>query len=213
MLFRKISASRRKWKIKGRQNINLLSRFGEGGWCSESLVGSLALNLHHRRMAPARAIWSRRTRTKCSRMKRFNKLYSNKLTVKVFYDFLSGRICDEFLVPFRPMMEDDLGMRRRATWKMLNNHHNVFRCSPKEVLIFDENSAFSQRKTFRLENFSSSPKRNFVKCSLPGNWLVMGSDSFSLLLRPCCCVGWVKMILEIPAQQLIKKSCERFLFK
>lgn len=147
MLFRKISASRRKWKIKGRQNINLLSRFGEGGWCSESLVGSLALNLHHRRMAPARAIWSRRTRTKCSRMKRFNKLYSNKLTVKVFYDFLSGRICDEFLVPFRPMMEDDLGMRRRATWKMLNNHHNVFRCSPKKVLIFDENSAF--------QNFSS----------------------------------------------------------
>lgn len=58
---------------------------------------------------------------------------------------------------------------------MRNNHHNA---SPRQKRSFNFWWNFLSDEKVFLEN--SSPKRNFVKCSLPGNWLVMGSslDSF-----------------------------------
>lgn len=102
-------SSERKWKIKGRQNINLLSR-SCGGWRWRRIV------LAHRWPSiPARFTrspdGSRKSHlqsantTKCRRMKRFYKLYSNKLTVKVFYDFLLP--WRWIFSAFGPKMEDD----------------------------------------------------------------------------------------------------------
>lgn len=140
-------------------------------------------------------------------MKRFAKLYANKLTVKVFYDF--GRGVWELSVRWWRMIRD-------KKWKMLNNRHNF---SPVKGNFNFWWKFLSQGEKFFMKISPRSVISLSAVCRVIDSWWSWVQIVFRFLLRCSERVEWrwflrfpSKMILKISQLELIKTTLKIFVY-